>query len=448
MNTKNLCVGKPWKVLLLFALPMILSVTLQQIYNIGDSVIAGRFIGTDALSAISTSYPITMLFLGLASGAGVGTNVIVSRFFGMKKYAEAKKAIYTSLIAFILFSIILALLGVLLTKQMLIMLNTDELILEQAKTYLMIYCFGIVFLFLYNITTFIFQALGNSKTPLFFLAFSTALNIFLDLLFVVVFKMGIFGIAIATLIAQGIASLAAFFWLLRVINKNFKEKTELFSFNTLKNILLIAIPSMIQGSIVAIGGLFVQSEINSYGYLVCAGYGAAYKMCYIIVNIFFSLSNALSSYTSQNMGAREIKRIKDGHKACIIMSLIFGIIATAIYLLFANNLLHLFMKAEDGIEVLEIGEKFIYITTPFYLVVALKICYDGVLKGSGDMISFMFGTFVDLVLRIIFTFIFSRTFGYEGIWWSWPVGWVVATILVFILFYCGRWKKINKIEKA
>lgn len=446
MHSKDLSNGKPWKVILLFALPMVLSVTLQQVYNIADSMIAGNMISENALGAISASYPVTMLFLGLATGAGIGTNVIVSRYFGMKRHKELKTTVYTSLITFITFSFILGILGVLLTDKILIWLNTDAEIISQATTYLRLYCFGMAFLFLYNITTFIFQALGNSKTPLYFLIFSTSLNIFLNILFVKGLNMGIFGIALATLIAQGIASIAAFLRLLFVLKKIESGKPEIYSVPIMKSLLSISIPSMIQGSIVAIGGLFVQGEINKYGTIVTAGYGAAYKLCYIVINIIFSLSNALGSYTSQNIGAGKRERIMPGYRACLIITTTFAIISSLVFILLAPQLLQLFLKNGQGKDVLDVGVKFLYIVTPFYVIVAVKICFDGVLKGAGDMLGFMIGTLVDLLLRIGFTYVFSYKFGYEGIWWSWPVGWVVAAIAVMIVFSMGRWKKVNKLH--
>lgn len=449
MATKDLSLGNPWKIIVLFALPMILSVTLQQVYNIADSVIAGRLIGGEALGGISASYAITMVFLGFATGSGVGTSVVVSRFFGMKKYKDVKTSIYTSLITFTALAVFLGILGAVLTKPMLIMLNTDSNILNDAITYLRFYCFGMVFLFLYNVVTYIFQALGNSKTPLFFLIFSTILNIGLDVAFSLI-GMGVFGIALATFIAQGIASILSLLWLLWTLKKIQSEKPEIYSKTLIKTILVIAIPSMIQSSVVSIGGLIVQGEINKYGGVVTAGYGAAYKVCYIVINILFTMSNALSSYTSQNIGAKKMERIKPGLIASLVMSIGFGLIMTIIFLIFSNNLVELFLDKKnidgslDPDEIIKIGSGFLKVVTPFYGLIAIKICLDGVIKGAGDMRNFMIGTTVDLVLRVVFAFIFSYAFGYVGIWWSWPIGWVAAIILLVIFYLRGRWKKINQ----
>ena len=451
MATKDLSVGKPWKVILLFALPMILSVTLQQVYNIADSMIAGRIIGGSALGAISASYPITCIYLGLATGAGVGTGVVVSRFFGMKKMKEVKTSIYTAIITFGLLAILLAIIGSFTSRPLLQVLNTDEVILNDASTYLIFYSVGMVFLFLYNVVTCIFQALGNSKTPLYFLAFSTTLNIILDIVFAVN-NMGVFGIALATFIAQGIASVASLSWLLITLKKLESDKPDIYSFKLIKNILTIAIPSMIQASIVAIGGVLVQGEINSYGGEATAGYGAAYKICYIVISIIFTLSNALSSYTSQNIGSGQIERVKPGLKATFLMGLIIALVSTSLFVPLSKVLVNLFLDkkaVDDALDmdlIIKIGARFLMIVTPFYLLVAVKISYDGVLKGAGDMRNFMIGTFIDLFSRVGFTYLFSRTIGLEGIWWSWPVGWVFGSSAVVIFYYSKRWKKINEGE--
>ena len=451
MATKDLSIGTPWKVILLFAIPMIISVTLQQVYNLADSMIAGRIIGGNALGAISASYPITMIYLGLASGSGVGTGVIVSRFFGMKKMKEVKTSIYTAILTFGAFAILLAIIGAFTAKPLLTVLNTDEIILNDASTYLIFYSVGMVFLFLYNVVTYIFQALGNSKTPLYFLAFSTTLNIILDIVFALN-NMGVFGIALATFIAQGIASIASLSWLLITLRKLESEKPDIYSISLIRNILRIAIPSMIQASIVAIGGVLVQGEINRYGGEVTAGYGAAYKICYIVINIIFTLSNALSSFTSQNIGSGHMERLKPGLRATFIMGLIVAVVFTALFIPLAKPLVSLFLDESAIVNtlniknIINIGAKFLIIVTPFYFLVAVKISFDGILKGAGDMRSFMIGTFLDLICRVGFTFILSRAIGLEGIWWSWPIGWVFGSSAVVIFYFTKRWKKINEAE--
>jgi len=451
MATKDLSIGKPWKVILLFALPMILSVTLQQVYNLADSMIAGRIIGPSALGAISASYPITMIYLGLATGSGVGTGVVVSRFFGMKKMKDVKTSIYTAIITFGILAVLLATVGSFISQPLLKALNTDNDILNDANTYLVFYSIGMVFLFLYNVVTYIFQALGNSITPLIFLAFSTLLNIALDVTFAVN-HMGVFGIALATFIAQGIASVASLSWLLFRLKRLESDKPKIYSVALIKSILRIAIPSMIQSSIVAIGGVLVQGEINRFGGDATAGYGAAYKICYIVINIIFTLSNALSSFTSQNIGSGHIERVKPGLRATFIMGLIIALFFTVLFVPLAKPLVGLFLDknsidATANIDnIISIGGRFLITVTPFYFLVAVKISFDGVLKGAGDMRNFMIGTFIDLFARVGFTYLLARLIGMDGIWWSWPIGWILGSSAVVIFYFTKRWKKINEGE--
>lgn len=444
LKTNNLSVGNPTKVLILFAIPMILSVTLQQIYNIADSAIAGKMIGSNALASISASYPITMIYLSIATGLGTGAGVIVSRYFGAKEYNKTKTTIYTSLIFTLICSIVISLLGVLISSFSLKLIDTPENIYKDSLVYLKMYCAGLVFTFLYNVVTFIFQSLGNSKTPLYFLIFSTILNIILDILFVGPCKLDVFGLALGTFIAQGIATIFSLIFLLLNIHKVLKteSKVQVFDFKILKNILYIAIPSIIQGSTISVGNFFIQRKINSYGSDLIAGYGAAYKLCYVIVNIFSAYSNAISNFTSQNIGANKEERIVKGYKSSLLICLVFSAIMSIILVSIPNLLLKIFMDSNTSKIALENGRSFIYIVAPFFFLMGIKIPSDGVLKGSKDMLSFMLGTFADLILRIILSYVLSIPLGYKGIFMAWPIGWAIGALISLVMYLVGRWKNL------
>ena len=449
MKTKDLSQGSPTKALVLFAIPMILSVTLQQIYNIADSAIAGNMIDANALASVSASYPITMIYLAIATGLGVGTSVVVSRFFGEKNYKDTKTSIYTSLIFTFLLSVVVAIIGALITNLTLKLISTPDNIFQDSATYLRFYCFGLVFTFLYNVITSIFQSLGNSKTPLYFLAFSTVLNVFLDILFVGPCKLRVLGLALGTFIAQGIAMIFSLLFLIRDIKKNLvcDEKAKLFDAQIFKHMQTIAIPSIIQGSAISLGNFFIQKNINSYGSDLIAGYGASYKICYVIVNIFTAYSNAISNFTSQNIGAGKVDRIYKALKSSLIICIIFGIIMSIILVSMPNLLLKMFMDSTASENAIKDGTTFIYLVAPFFFLLGIKMPFDGILKGSKDMIGFMIGTVVDLVLRIILSYALSYPMGYKGIFISWPIGWACGMICCVICFFVGRWKKINNIER-
>ena len=285
----SLIKGKPFLALFLFALPMILSVTLQQFYNICDSMIAGKFVSSKALAAVSASYPITMIYLAIGAGFGVGVNIVVSRFIGENNLLHAKQTIYTSILTIVLTGLVLTIVGYFLVGKLIQLINVSDDYYNDAVVYLKYYTLGIIFLFLYNVVTSIFQAIGNSRIPLYFLIFSTLLNIGLDIYFVTIFNMGVEGLALATFIAQMIASIVSFLVLIIYVKKCIGKEKKILNFSILKKVLPIALPSIIQASTISIGQLLIQTLINKQGSDVVAGYGAAYKISYVvIINICFT----------------------------------------------------------------------------------------------------------------------------------------------------------------
>ncbi len=452
MKNKDLTTGNPFKTLLLFSLPMLISVTLQQFYNICDSLIGGNLISDkgDSLSAINATYPITMIFLAIATGLGIGINIVIARYVGAKENKYVKEGIYTALIFGILLALALILVTFFFTDLMLKAINVSDTYLNKASIYLKWYILGLAFLIIYNAVTNIFQALGKSNIPLYFLIFSTGLNILLDILFVNLINdvnLKIRGIAIATFISQGLASILSLTVLLIYIKKTNKEHVDvLFNKNILLKILPIAIPSIIQASIISFGQILIQSKVNgldiNYPGAV-AGYGSSYKICYVIVNIYTMMSNAISTYTSQNAGAQKYDRITKGFKSGLLLCIILTIITTTIFLIMPDQLLSIFASKGDNKEYfLVTGRKFIYYVAPFFILLCIKIPCDGILKGSKDMRSFMIATFADLVVRVGLTYILEPFMGMDGIFISWPIGWAVGMILSVSFYFMGRWKKL------
>lgn len=310
---KDLTEGEPRKILWQFTLPMFISVVFQQLYNIADSVIVGNFAshGEDALAAVGASYPITMIFMAIAMGCNVGCAVVISQFFGAKRYREMKTATTTTLLASLGLSVVLTILGLLFSRTMLSMIHTPENILKDADVYLKIYIGGFVFLFFYNVVTGIFTSLGDSKTPLYFLIGSSLSNIALDWVFVALFHWDVAGVAWATFVCQGIACILAMLTLHSRLKKIVCEREpELFSVSMLKKIALFAIPSILQQSFVSVGNIFIQNLINGFGSSVIAGYSAAIKINTFAVTCFGTLGNAVSSFTAQNIGAKNNERVK------------------------------------------------------------------------------------------------------------------------------------------
>lgn len=442
--TYDLTKGKVNKVLLKFTIPIFISVIFQQMYSMADSLIAGRFVGEDALAAVGASYPITNIFNAVAIGCNVGCSVVISQFFGAKDYKRVKTAASTSLISCLVLGGVLTALGIALTPALMRAIDTPENIFKDSALYLAIYVGGFTFLFIYNIANGIFNSLGDSKTSLYFLIFSSVFNVVLDYVLVVFFNMGVGGVAWATFIAQGIAGVLSVITLLkRLKTLPVTEKTEMFSFELLKRIARISIPSILQQSFVSVGNVFIQKLINGFGSYVVAGFAAAFKLNMFTINALCTIGNGVSSFTAQNYGAKKYNRIKEGMKWSSVFSIIAGCIFAVTYLAFNEQLLRLFIEKTVNEETVVSGMAFLKTVSPFFCFIGLKLVFDGVLKGTGSMKLFMVVTFTDLILRVILAFVFAPIWGYEGIWYSWPVGWTTATVLSLI-FYKGLSKKLKE----
>lgn len=444
----DLTVGTPSRVLLKFSLPLLISVAFQQFYNIADSIIAGKCIenGEEALAAIGASYPVTMLFIAIATGCSAGCSVIASNLFGSRQLSRLKTSVTTSFISIGILSAVLLIAGLLACEPIISVLNTPENIFGDSCTYLNIYVLGLPFLFYYNVCNGIFASLGDSKTPLYLLIMSSLGNIALDLAAVLCFNMGISGIAWATFAAQGFSAVVAVILLIKRINKlECKDKPPLFSGNMLKKIVSVAVPSILQQSFVSVGNLFIQGIINDFGSSAIAGYSAAIKLNTFMVTCVATMSNGLSSFTAQNIGAGKTDRIGKGFKASLLISLGISTVVSLLYLIFGNSLVGLFMESPDG-KAIEIGYGFLLIVAPFYFTVTTKLICDAVLKGSGGMILFMITTFSDLILRVCLAFLFSGSLGMglTGVWLSWPIGWAVSAAISLIFYAGGIWKKHMK----
>lgn len=442
---QNLTEGNPQRVLWRFSLPMFISVIFQQLYNIADSMIAGRFAhnGEEALAAIGASYPITMIFMAIAVGSNIGCSVVISHLFGAKRYRDLKTAVSTTIIASLVLSLVLTVLGLAFNGSMMTWIQTPTNIFDDGKLYLGIYIGGFVFLFLYNVCTGIFQSLGDSKTPLYFLIGSSVGNILLDWLFVAVFHWDVAGVAWATFLAQGIACVLALFALLRRMKGiSVPQPATRFSFAMLWEIARIAIPSILQQSFVSVGNILIQGLINSCGSAVIAGYSAAVKLNTFTITSFTTLANGVSSFTAQNMGAGKHDRVKAGFRSGLLMAFIVAIPFFVVLFFFSNNMIGLFMS-DEGQKAMDTGVSFLRMVTPFYFIVSIKLIADGVLRGAGAMISFMISTFTDLILRVILSFILFKPLGTTGIWLSWPIGWTIAMFVSVGFYLSGHWKKVR-----
>ncbi len=439
---RDLTVGNPGAVLRRFCLPLFGSVIFQQLYNIADSLVAGKFIGESALAAVGNSYEITLLFIAFAFGCNIGCSVVVSQLFGGRAYGEMKTAVTTTLIAAGALCLALMAGGLLGSRALLELIRTPEEVMDASRLYLDIYLWGLPFLFFYNIATGIFSALGDSRTPFLFLALSSTANIGVDILFVTAFDMGVAGVAWATFLCQGVSCLLALAVVFRRLARIPAEgRRPLFSASALGRVAAIAVPSILQQSFISVGNIVIQGAINGFGTGVMAGYSAAVKLNNLVVTSFTTLGNGVSNFTAQNLGAGKTERIDQGFRAGLGLVWAVCLPVAAAYLLAGRQLLCLFIDAPTQ-TALDTGVTFLRLLSPFYFVVSAKLTADGVLRGTGSMGRFMAATFTDLILRVTLALVLSRTgLGATGIWLAWPISWTAATVLSLLFYHTGPWRR-------
>ena len=410
---KDLTVGSPSKVLWQFCLPMFGSILFQQLYNIADSLVAGKLIGENALAAVGNSYEITLIFLAFSFGCNIGGSVIVSRYFGAKDYNTMKTAVTTALIGTVVLCGALMAVGLLGCRSLLVLIRTPAELMADSAEYLDIYTLGLPFLFLYNVATGIFTALGDSRTPFLFLAVSSTANIAVDVLFVAAFDMGVAGVAWATFLCQGVSCVLSLWVVARRVRAVPSEGERVwFSWKMLGQIAVVAIPSILQQSFVSVGNIIIQSVVNSFGASVIAGFAAATKLNNVLISSLTTLGSICLCFT-------------------------------ALYLLAGRQLLMLFMNSPTG-EAINTGLTFLQTIAPFYLLLAFKLTSDGLMRGCGMMGRFMATTLSDLFLRVVLAILFSSWLGVNGIWLSWPVGWFVGTVLSMVFYRTSIYRQAEE----
>lgn len=431
---KDLTVGKPGRVLLAYSLPLFGSIIFQQLYNIADSFVAGHFISTEALAAVGNSSEITLIFIAIAFGCNIGTSVVTANLFGQKEMKQVHTCVTTALIFCGILGVLLSAVGMLTSEWMLTLLDTPVETMKDSVAYIQIYLMSYVFLMLYQVATGIFSALGDSKTPFYFLAVSSITNIFVDILFVRDFHMGVPGVAWATFLCQSISGIVAVIFVLKKVHEVVGgEKCPLFSGVLLKKMLIIAIPSAIQQSFISVGNILVQRVINGFGTACMGGYTAAIKLNNMFVTSVTALGNGMSNYTSQNLGAGKNERVRHGCRSGVTIGMTMGAIFAVVFYVFAKPLVYAFIS-DGNLEAVDVGVDFLHIVTPFYIFLSIKLMVDGVQRGAARMLQFMIATLSDLFLRVVLSFTLSPIFGIRGVWYSWPVGWVVGIVLSATLY--------------
>lgn len=442
MESDYLIRKKPMQALLFFSVPIILGNLFQQTYTMMDSAIVGRFVSEQALAAVGASYSLTNIFICVAIGGGMGASVIVGRHFGARQYREMKSAVFTACLAFLAVSILLGGFGLLFSRQIMTALNTPENVMGVAVQYLNIYFFGLPFLFMYNVLSSMFNALGKSRIPLLFLIFSSVFNVVLDLILVLRFELGVSGVAWATMIAQGISAVLSFLVLIKELKKLSCSQTEFFNTRELADMIRIALPSILQQSTVSIGMMLVQSVVNSFGSEALAGFSAAMRIESVCVVPMSGIGNAVSSYTAQNIGARQLKRVEEGFGAAIRMVIVCAAVICIVLELFHGRIMSLFLGTDGTETAIATGENYLIFMGWFFCLIGFKMCADSVLRGSGDMKVFTIANLLNLSMRVIFAVTMAPRFGIAMVWYAVPAGWFLNWAISYIRYRSGKWKRI------
>jgi putative MATE family efflux protein len=436
---KDLTKGKEFKLILMFALPMLIGNVFQQLYNIVDSAIVGNYIGKQALAAVGASFPIIFTLISLIIGITIGSTIIISQYFGAKQFGNVRKSVDTINVFLLIASIITSALGIIFSREIFVLIDLPKEIIPLAVEYLDIYLLGLPFMFGFQGISAILRGVGDTRTPLYFLIISTLLNIALDFIFVLGFNYGISGVAWATIISQSVALLAAIIWVRKNKLLNFRIKGLVFDIAIFKESVRIGLPSGMQQIFVSLGMMAIFGIVNQFGTNVIAAYSVAMRIDSLAILPAMVFSSALSAFVGQNIGANKLERVKKGLYSTILMTVVFSLIITLIITVFGEQLMLLFIK---DMPVVNIGKEYLVIVSSFYVLFAVMFTLNGVMQGAGDTLIPMFITLIALwFVRVPVAYFLSSHIGETGIWWSLPAAWFVGLLLSTIYYKTGRWKR-------
>lgn len=440
----DLTEGKVWKVIVRFALPLLVGNLLQQFYNITDSIIVGQFLGKEALAAVSASFFIYYFIISLVIGVGSGTTVVISQLFGAKQYQKVQLAFSSFFIFMLVGGIILSIAGIIFAEPVFRLTNTPEEVIPQAVAYFRIYIGGTFLFVTFNSIISILRGVGESVRPMLFILITTVLNIAFDLLFILVFKWGIEGAARVTVVSQGIGMCIA----LAYVNNthpllSIKKQDMLFDWKLFKESLKIGLPTSVQQCAIALGLIALLGIVNSFGTNTLTAYGAAGKIDTIITQAILTLSGALAAFCGQNIGAGRLDRVKKGVQFTMYTNIALGLLTFAAVYLFGNEMMRIFTK---DIDVVAIGKEYLLIIGGFFIVHGALNVYNGALRGAGDTLFPMITSLVCLwLIRIPLAYYLSSWLGRNGIWWAIGISITIGLIVTFVYYKMGFWKRRRRI---
>lgn len=440
-NAADMTKGSPVRLILTFSIPLIIGNIFQQFYNMVDSIVVGNFVGANALGAVGACGSLNWLFFSLSSGLGIGIGVIVSQFYGAKRFDQVSATIANSFYVLVSTALVVSILCFAITPAVLRLLNTPDDIINDSITYMRTTCIGIVAISLYNGVSSILRALGDSKTPLYFLILSSVCNVLLDLLFVIAFGWGVFGVAFATIISQALSAVVSLIYSFKKIPYFRLTKEQMKpNFSIIKTSYRLGVPIALQSSMIAVSCVVLQSVVNRFGSTVVSAFTITNRIEQLINQPYNSLGTALTTYAGQNIGAGDTKRVKLGFKKSIYIVAVFSAIMIPVMFLFGKNIAGLFVKETD---VIELGASALRITSVCYFFLGMIYIPRGILNGCGDAAFSMINGLAEVVCRLLFSSVLTRIpkIGYWGIWITTGLTWLVVSIVCLLRYASGKWKQ-------
>ena len=433
--------GKPIRLISRFAFPMLLGNLLQQAYNIVDSVVVGNFVGKEALAAVGNSFIVMLLLVSVFTGIGIGASILIAQFFGSGQKEKLQSTVDTLYIAMVVGAAVITVSGIVCARPFLNLMNTPQGdTIEMSALYLKTMFAGTFVSFGYNINNAILQGVGDSKSSLLFLSIATVINIVLDLIFVTVFDMGIFGVALATLIAQCVAFLFGVWYINRTITLfRISLRHIKFDMRVLSRCIRIGLPAGVQNALFSIGTVVLQRLVNGHGSAFMAGYSATNKIDTFVFMPLLSFANATSTYVGQNIGAKKLDRVKQGVRSTLFISIVLSVSISILIMVFGRYLLMAFTHDE---EVLHTGQEFIMRLMPGYFLLAVIFILGAAVRGAGKSLMPMVITFVSLIIvRVPSAYLFNYISGKYDIFWCYAAGWLAGALIITPYYLSGRWEK-------
>lgn len=433
--------GSPLKLILSFSVPMLIGNVFQQVYNFVDAAVVGRFVGAESLAAVGSTGTIFAVMICLMMGLTSGSGIIISQCFGSRKFDEMRKTVTGLIYIVVILSVITSIAGIIFARPILRLLSTPDGVIDEAVRYVNIIFAFTIGMAMYNSASAILRSLGDSRTPLYALILSSLLNVGLDLLFVIVFKTGVAGAAIATVIAQIIS---AVYCIVHIVRYREQLNLEGISFKTSKEALIrifqTGLPAALESCLISLGTMSVQRLVNSFGEMTMAAYTAATKIDSIAIAPIVSIGMSLSVFAGQNRGAGNLDRIKKGLYQTLLSLIGICIVLAVVIVLLRHQLLGLFLDKNEAAEAIIIGSRYLVIVSVAYIVAAVMRTYLNILRGAGDVNTSAIAGILELTGRIIFAYILVHPFGSTGIWMATPLAWAMGASVPVIRYYSGKWK--------